>query len=223
LGVVRRGSERFAAGFVEGRERVHERRPLLRRQARDDPGDLRPAASGDVLDGAAPLLREPEHGLATVGGMCLPVGEPGRDQPVDHAHRGGRRDLEDIGEGHQLGGTVSGQHHEHAELRQRHPLLDLGERPGGDGDQQSRRGEHRTGHHIDIVHALDRALRLRHTTFLPRREPHPLNSKEQIFHSHDPSMVQFGPRHHVVTAYLSSVRVPGPVDRRRRGHRLRRP
>lgn len=117
----------FAARLVEGRERLDERGPLRGGEAFDDGADLRAAAGGDLLDRTPPLVGELEQGLAPVVGVGLTECQTCRDEPVHHAHRGRRGDLEQFGEDNELGGAACREHHQHPQLRQRHPLLHLAE------------------------------------------------------------------------------------------------
>lgn len=164
LQVLRR---RLTPCLVECGQGLDEGRALIRGEPLDDRTDLGAAPAGDVLHGPTSLVREPQYGFAAVVGVGLPVRQPRGNEPVHHAHRGRGGDLEQFGEGDQLGGAARGEHHQHPELRQRHPLLDLCQRTRRHRYQQPRRREHRPGHRVHIIHVPHRGFTLGHSFFLP--------------------------------------------------------
>ena len=103
----------------------------------DEPGQLGPAAAGDLLHQVLAGGHEGEQDLAPVGVGAVAADQPLADEPLAHPGAGGRVDA-------QLGGDVDHalrpagrQHDERPVLRQGHLGVQVGQRAGGQADHDA--------------------------------------------------------------------------------------
>jgi hypothetical protein len=131
----------FAGGVCEGVECLDQLCPPGSGHGPHDAVDLRSAPTGHGVDHLAAGLGEEELDLPPVVGIVPSYHEVGADQPIDHAHRRGRIDRELFGQSLETQIGMARQHHERAELRDRHGLVVLGEGSGRHRDEHPRRGQ----------------------------------------------------------------------------------
>lgn len=146
----------FAGGLPEGPHRADERAPATLGDAVEHRRDRLTTVLDECLDQAFTLVGECEDQVAAIDRGFRAPQQATRYEAITGPGGVGGMDVHRLGQRVEVQRASAGNQHEHPKLRQRDPVLDLGNRLRCNSDQRLRREHDR----IDLLRGSRRCIRL---------------------------------------------------------------